>query len=424
MYYNNTYKPDFLICDGAVQTGKTTIEIVCFTVEVFERRDQNLDYIMTGHSIGALERNVLSKMQDELGVDTSLDRNNSFRLFGNRVHCFGGKDKDDFKAIRGNSAAGHYGNEMSLQHKNTIDEVINRCTKPGARFFWETNPGNPTQYLYKHFIKKAEMAGNNREIARWPWRLRDNLKGKPAKGFLDEKTVKRIESAHTGYFYQKYVEGQWTAIEGQIYYLEALRYYDDRKLDPAFFNGAVIMGYLDPASGSQKKTGCFTNLITAARKGDDIYILDVVLRKLGVDETIGQVGESLKKYNYARMNYEDNFGQEEFVGKPLKRAFPFAPIYGQSSREDKLSRLVGMQNVVQTKVYFPERFLYETNSDGNLLLQQLCNVTKDRAEAADSDEMFLDGPDGLEGLIRSFGNAGMEGVGTKAGGQKRKELNW
>ena len=424
--FNARNHPEMLICDGAVGSGKTTISIAAWVTDIWTHRNEKRNYICLGYTLGSLKRNILNPLYDLVGISTDLDDENSFGLWGNRIICFGTDKADSHKTIRGiMTAHGFYANEISLSNRTAIDEAFHRCRGKGSRFFIETNPANPEHWFHNNHILPAVRDGNNRKLARFNFSLYDN--DQAHGGFLDADYIDRQEKLHSGIWHRQMILGEWCALEGQIYHLERLQFYEEEVRETLnWFIGTIIHGYLDPAAGSQKKAGCYTSIITGCMKDGKIYILDAVVRKYGVRDTIRTVGDLLGRFNYQRLVYEDNFTQEEYVGRPLREAYPFAPIQGQSSREDKLSRLIAMQNVVETKVYFPDRFRTERGSDGWLLLQQLCNITKERDEKASSEEMFLDAPDALEGLIRTFRNYGSGRRDTLAvgGDDIRKKTEW
>ena len=369
--FNARHTPEMLICDGAVGSGKTTISMATWAASIYEQRNKNRTFIILGFTLGSLRRNVLEPITDKLNINTDLDDTNAFKMWGNKIVCFGTDKADSFKTIRGiMTAHGFYSNEFTLSHPSAIDEAFHRCRGKGSRFFIETNPTTPEHRLFQNQISQSVKDGNNSKLARFSFSLYDNAESNG--GFLDAEYIDRQEKLHSGIFHRQMILGEWCALEGQIYHLEHLQYYDEAVTGGLnWYLGTVIHGYLDPAAGSQKKAGCYTSIITGVLKDGKIYVLDAVVRKYGVRETIGAVGGLLERYNYQRLAYEDNFTQEEYVGRPLREAFPFAPIQGQSSRQDKLSRLIAMQNVVETKVFFPERFRTERGSDGWLLLQQL-----------------------------------------------------
>lgn len=417
--YNRDHRPRVILCDGAVGSGKTKILMSTWIENVYRARDKNQDHILTGYTMGTLERNILRPLKDDFGIDAHMNQENVFQMFGNRMNCFGTDKAHSWKSIRGiETAYSHYANELTLNQKSSVDEAANRCRGQGARYFYETNPEGQGHFVYQQFILPTINNGNSSKLARFNFTLYDN--DKKHNGFLPDEYIQQQEERYSGVLRRKLVGGEWCSIEGQIYYLEQLQFYDDS--DTRLLEGGTTHGYLDPAAGSQKKTGCFTSLITGTQKGKDIYIRDAVVRKIGIAGIIQAAGELLKRFNYSRLVYEDNFTQDEYVGKPLKEAYPFASIIGQSSREDKLSRLIGMQNTVQTKLHFPERWLTEKNSDGWLLLQQLTNITATRNENAESDVTFLDGPDALEGLIRTF--TCYSGNGKSRAGGKKIEKDW
>ena len=415
--YDHQIQPEILLLHGAVGSGKTVIGLNRFLRRVKASEDAGQSYIMTGYTLPSIKRNIFPHLWKEYGINTDLDDEQSFDLFGNRCFCFGTDNQDSYKSMRGiMSAKGSYHNEMTLSHKNSIDEAINRCRDEGAWMIGDMNPTTPNHYIFRTWIEPAMVQGNNRQLAQFNFTLYDN--DKAHGGFLPDSYIKRMEKTYSGILFQQYILGQWKALEGQVYHLEELQYYEDSIVDRDFERGTVVVGYLDPAAGSKAKTGCYTSLITARIKNGCIYILDAVVRKLGVPGMISMVGEKLKQFNYATLAIEDNFTQAEYVVAPIRDAYPFANISGMTTREDKISRLIGMENVVKTKVFFPERFRMERNSDGWLLLNQLCNITPDHKVDVDNPDTFLDAPDSLEGCIRTAKSYTSTGPSVKVGGEQ------
>lgn len=407
--YSNRVKPDIMFLDGAVGSGKTTAAAMLFLQHVWLNRSQGYDYILTGHSVGSVERNVLKTMRDKLGIETTLDKFNSFEFAGNRIHCFGTEKADSHEAMRGMNAAGHYGNELTLSHMNSLQEVMDRVRVPGARFFWEMNPGSESHYLYRTWIEPNPE--NSKKFARFNFSLYDNSQANG--GFLPQEYIERLEASKTGIWHRRDILGEWCSIEGQLYFPESLQYYDDQTMPADWLKGATIHAYMDPATGSDKKAGCFTSIFIGALIGTKIYILDCLVRKLNPEEAMDSAGQIARKYNYSLFAIEDNFSQAGYVVEPMKRKYPFLPIQGQSSRQNKLDRLIGMYPVVMEKVVFPQRFLHNRNSEGWLFLQQLANITSNRDEKSGSDLEMLDAPDALEGLIRTFRNFTNENYGNR-----------
>ena len=139
----NREHPMILINEGAVRSGKTFVNNLIWLRVVAGSRDQRKDFIITGHTVPSVVRNVLQPIYEMFGVDTKLDAYNRFWLFGNRMNVFGGDKVDSYKPMTGMTAYGWYGNEVSLQHENTIQEAFNRCSGDGVKIIWDTNPDYP-----------------------------------------------------------------------------------------------------------------------------------------------------------------------------------------------------------------------------------------------------------------------------------------
>lgn len=209
--YDRDNQPFMTIQHGAIRTGKTIINNYLWLKHVSQTAGNK--FIMTGYTIPALKKNVLDEIENLFGIDCGLDRNNEFRLFGKTMCCFGGDDKESYKSMKGLTAYGWYGNEITLQHANTVDQAIKRCSGKGARIFWDTNPDSPTHPIKINYIDKSgQRLPNGRELVKaWHYRLDDNDK-------LDPQYRQMIkEATPSGVFYDRDVEGGWVAAEGIIY---------------------------------------------------------------------------------------------------------------------------------------------------------------------------------------------------------------
>lgn len=76
----------------------------------------------------------------------------------------------------------------------------------GATFWFSCNPEHPEHWFYKEWIQKAE----ERRALYLHFTMQDN----PA---LSPQVIRRYERMYTGRFYERFVLGEWTAPEGQIY---------------------------------------------------------------------------------------------------------------------------------------------------------------------------------------------------------------
>lgn len=198
------------LLEGAIRTGKTRILIWLWISHVYslvkKYKLKNKKFIMTGYTIPSLKKNVLDDMTELFGIDTTLDENNQFKMFGNTICCFGADKSHSYKSMRGITAYGWLGNEMTLQHINTYREAFDRCSGIGARIFLDTNPDAPT-----HHVKRELIDIENEDIISHHFRIDDNT-------FLDPKYVKHLKD-HTpsGFWYSRNIDGEWVAAEGVIY---------------------------------------------------------------------------------------------------------------------------------------------------------------------------------------------------------------
>lgn len=211
--YWNRERPLILINEGAVRSGKTVANNLIWMRHVFAFAGRSVDFIVTGHTVPAVVRNVLQPLSDMFGVDTRLNSYNQFGLFGNRVTCFGGDNKDAYKAMTGMTAYGWYGNEISLQHENTIQEAMQRTSGDGFAILWDTNPAYPDHPVKREYIDRTgeRLADGRERIHAVHWSLDDNP-------FLAPAYVENLKrSTPAGMWYDRSIKGLWVAAEGMIY---------------------------------------------------------------------------------------------------------------------------------------------------------------------------------------------------------------
>ena len=81
--------PKHLILEGAVRSSKTWLNNFLFCGMVRIMRGRGRHYIITGHTLGSVKRNVLDSITEMFGIDCKTDSGGTFTMFGNKVHCFG-----------------------------------------------------------------------------------------------------------------------------------------------------------------------------------------------------------------------------------------------------------------------------------------------------------------------------------------------
>lgn len=211
--FDKKYRPLHLILEGSVRSGKTWLNNLLWRTHVMETGNRNSDFIITGKTIGTIERNILKPLHDDWDVDTTLDKYNSFRMNGKKMNCFGADDQTAHQVITGMTGFGWYGNEITLQHKNVINECFNRLSGKGARIFWDTNPDYPGHYIKNEYIDKSGTLLENRRIRikAFHFRLEDNP-------LLPVDYIENLKkNTPPGMWYDRKINGLWVAAEGVVY---------------------------------------------------------------------------------------------------------------------------------------------------------------------------------------------------------------
>lgn len=211
--YHHKHRPIVTILHGAVRSGKTYLNNGLWIDHLYDFRGRGVKFIMTGTTISSLKRNVLDDIEMMFHTPISLNKNNEFKIMGNTVACFGTKDTDSYKAMKGFTSYGWYGNEVTEHHRNSVDQAVKRCSGEGTRIFLDTNPGGPKHFIKTQFIDKSgETLNDGRAYVKaWNFKLDDNE-------FLDPLYVESLKrSTPSGVWYDRDILGQWVAAEGMIY---------------------------------------------------------------------------------------------------------------------------------------------------------------------------------------------------------------
>lgn len=215
IHYNNENDPLITILEGAVRSGKTYLSNFLWVHHVGKHKDEGLNFIITGNTIGAIERNVLSTLTEMFGFSIRMDQFNRFKLFGNTVHCFGADNEAAYRPMTGFTAHGWYANEVTLQHPNSIQTAFQRCSGEGFRIFWDTNPDYPEHPIkVDHIDHSGDLLSNGRmRLKSWHFEIGDNP-------FLSAEYVENLKrTTPKGMWYDRGIKGLWVAAEGLVYEL-------------------------------------------------------------------------------------------------------------------------------------------------------------------------------------------------------------
>ncbi len=205
---------DALICDGAVRSGKTSLEMVAF-VDWAMREFSGRRFGLCGKTVGSAIENIVAPY---LACRYAQERyalcwRRSHKLLevrrgrrANLFEVFGGRDEGSFALIQGRTLAGVLLDEVALMPQSFVNQALARCSVEGARFWFSCNPAGPGHWFKTGWIDQRRK----RNALYLHFEMADN----PA---LSPKTLARYQAMYSGVFYDRYVRGLWVAAEGLVY---------------------------------------------------------------------------------------------------------------------------------------------------------------------------------------------------------------
>lgn len=205
----------YLINSGAVRAGKTVMDNWLFMLELKrikeladKRDDPHPKYILAGYSSNSIYTNVISELETQFGIELPSDRHGHYHLFGvDIVPSYTGTVRG-VGTIRGMTSYGAYINEASLATYEVFQEIVARCSIPGARIICDTNPDIPTHWLKTDYIDNKDP---DARIKAFSFTIDDNT-------FLSQDYVKSFKAATPkGMFYDRQILGLWVTGEGIVY---------------------------------------------------------------------------------------------------------------------------------------------------------------------------------------------------------------
>ena len=205
---------DSLICDGAVRSGKTSLEVVAF-IDWAMREFSGQRFGICGKTVGSATENMvipyISRSYAKRRYTLRWRRSQKILEVrrGPRVNyfeVFGGRDESSFALIQGRTLAGVLLDEVVLMPESFVNQALARCSVEGARIWFSCNPGSPSHWFKREWIEKRE----ERNALYLHFEMTDN----PG---LSEKTLARYQAMYSGVFYDRYVRGLWVAADGLVY---------------------------------------------------------------------------------------------------------------------------------------------------------------------------------------------------------------
>lgn len=212
-YFHEDWK--YLINYGAVRSGKTFIDNILFLQELRrvsslakKNHDKRPMYILAGYSSNSIQNNIMGELENVFGMLPKIDRHGHYHLFGvDIVPAYTGNVRGA-SAIRGMTAYGAYINETTLATQSVFQEIIQRCSKPGARIICDSNPDNPEHWLKRDYIDNHDPKAR---IKSFHFVLDDNT-------FLPEDYRSTLRATTpSGMYFDRAILGLWVNGEGVVY---------------------------------------------------------------------------------------------------------------------------------------------------------------------------------------------------------------
>lgn len=260
---------DFVIADGAIRSGKTIAMIIGFLTwsqEMFSGQS----FILAGKTMGALKKNVVRPMLQILeawgwpyeyirsGTDTRLE------IGSNTYYLYGANTEASQDALQGLTAAGAYADEAALFPQNFIDQMIGRCSVPGAKIWMNCNPGNPHNYIKEEFLDKA----TEKHVYHLHFMMGDNWTLSPSV----KERYKRTWPVGS-VFYKRFILGLWVAADGLIYQQFADHVQDYLITEDWLQDHKIIYATIGVDFGGSKSAHSFT--LTGFTRGfQQVVVLD------------------------------------------------------------------------------------------------------------------------------------------------------
>ena len=202
----------YLICDGAVRSGKTVFMSSAFVIWAMEYFDRT-NFAICGKTVQSAERNVLKPLQENESLPYTMTYKVSTKVLTvrcgskeNYFYIFGGKDESSYMLIQGVTLAGVLFDEVALMPRSFVEQALSRAISyEHPKYWFNCNPESPNHYFYKEWIEHQKDGTTHLHFL-----LEDNP-------ILTEQMIERTKAMYSGVFYDRYIRGLWVIAEGIIY---------------------------------------------------------------------------------------------------------------------------------------------------------------------------------------------------------------
>ena len=195
------------IWEGAVRSSKTWGSLFRWIQFVGKEASPEADLLLIARTERTAYRNIIKPLEMLVGNDCQYTQGRGeLRLFDRTINVFGANDERAEGKIRGLTAAGAYGDEVSLWPKSFFNMMLSRLSVENAKFFGTTNPDSPYHYLKTEYIdRQFEL-----DMAVFSFQLDDNP-------FLSDEFKNNLKKEYRGLWYKRFILGQWCMAEGAVY---------------------------------------------------------------------------------------------------------------------------------------------------------------------------------------------------------------
>ena len=202
----------YLICDGAVRSGKTVFMSAAFVIWAMEYYDRT-NFAICGKTVQSAERNVLKPLQENESLPYTMSYKVSTKVLTvrcgskeNYFYIFGGKDESSYMLIQGLTLAGVLFDEVALMPRSFVEQALSRAISfEHPKYWFNCNPESPNHYFYKEWIVNPKAGTTHLHFL-----LEDNP-------ILTPTMIERTKAMYSGVFYDRYIRGLWVIAEGIIY---------------------------------------------------------------------------------------------------------------------------------------------------------------------------------------------------------------
>ncbi|WP_407397789.1 PBSX family phage terminase large subunit [Treponema sp.] len=205
----------YLICDGAVRSGKTVVMSKAFIIWAMEYFDGCI-FAICSKTVTNAERNVLNPLVTDNELPYRMKYHRAERYLSvtmgkkeNKFYLFGGKDESSYMLIQGITLAGVLLDEVALMPRSFVEQAISRTlTYDNKKIWFNCNPEGQLHWFNQEWIIPADAG--EKPVKHLHFLMSDNP-------IMSAEAIKETENMFSGVFYDRYIKGMWVAAEGLIY---------------------------------------------------------------------------------------------------------------------------------------------------------------------------------------------------------------